>query len=33
MDNGDVIQMNFAANNEDEFKRMSALPEGIGEPI
>ncbi len=33
MDNGGDIQMNFAANNEQEFKRMSALLEGIGEPI
>lgn len=32
MENGD-IQMIFAANNESEFKRMSALLEGIGEPI
>jgi len=33
MDNGGDIQMNFAANNEQEFKRMSVLLEGIGEPI
>lgn len=27
------IQMNFAANNEEEFERMSKLLDGIGEPI
>lgn len=31
-DSGD-IQMNFAANNEDEFRRMSALLNEIGEAI
>lgn len=29
----DDIQMNFAANNEEEFERMTALLDGIGEPI
>ncbi len=33
MENGGDIQMNYAANNEDEFKRMAALLNGIGEPI
>lgn len=33
MENGGDIQMNFAANNEAEFKRMTALLDGIGEPI
>lgn len=31
-ENGDIC-MNYAANNEEEFKRMSALLEGIGEPM
>ena len=30
---GGIIQLNFAANNEDEFMRMSALLNGIGEAI
>lgn len=29
----DDIQMSFTANNEAEFKRMTALLDGIGEPI
>ena len=33
MDNGDVIQMNYAANNERDFSRMRELLEGIGEAI
>lgn len=33
MENGGDIQMSFAANNEQEFERMSGLLEGIGEAI
>ena len=29
----DDIQMNFVANNEEEFERMSKLLDRIGEPI
>lgn len=29
----DEITMNYSANNESEFKRMTALLDGIGEPI
>ncbi|MCH5203719.1 MAG: hypothetical protein J1F03_03170 [Oscillospiraceae bacterium] len=33
MDNGGDIQMNYAANTEEEFIRMQKLLDGIGEPI
>lgn len=33
MENGGDIQMNYAANNEREFERLSGLLDGMGEPI
>lgn len=33
MDTGGDIQMNYAANNKEEFERMKKLLEGIGEPM
>lgn len=33
MENGGDIQMNYAANNDREFKRMSGLLDGVGEEI
>lgn len=33
MENGGDIQMNIAANNEREYKRIMSLLDGVGEPI
>lgn len=33
MDMGGDIQMNYAANNKEEFERMANLLEGIGKPV